>query len=235
MPDFSQRSDKKELLDNDDIPFPDILLNMQELDGVNRFLGGHRITCEGVRNIISAAGAPGNKEWLICEIGCGNGNNLAALHRWCKRKNIAARFIGIDINSNCISAADPLKTGGKTTYIASDYKAVNFTRKPDIIFSSLFCHHFSDAQLTEQLQWLSKQARHGFFINDLHRHPLAYYSIKWLTSLFSRSYLVKNDAPLSVLRGFSKNEWKSLLKNSSIHNYSIKWRWAFRWLIVIVN
>jgi hypothetical protein len=51
--------------------------------------------------------------------------------------------------------------------------------------------------------------------------------------LFSKSYLVKNDAPLSVLRGFSRNEWKILMEKAGIKNYKIKWKWAFRWLILV--
>ena len=51
--------------------------------------------------------------------------------------------------------------------------------------------------------------------------------------LFSKSYLVKNDAPLSVLRGFKKNEWKNIFEKAGIKNYSIKWKWAFRYLIVV--
>ena len=45
--DFSKRSYKKELLDRDDIPFADIKRNMQELDFINRTLGGHKITLAG--------------------------------------------------------------------------------------------------------------------------------------------------------------------------------------------
>ena len=159
---------------------------------------------------MNARSRQNDQEWLICEIGCGNGNNLAVIYDWCRSRNIKARFIGIDINPNCIASANPSKTGGKTTYITSDYKQVNFIQKPDIIFSSLFCHHFTDEQMIEQLLWLKKNSIDGFFINDLHRHPLAFYSIRLLTMAFSRSYLVKNDAPLSVLRGFSKSDWLRL-------------------------
>jgi hypothetical protein len=116
----------------------------------------------------------------------------------------------------------------------SDYRLVDFAaEKPGIIFSALFCHHFTDEELVIMLKWLRSNSTVGFFINDLHRHPLAYYSIKILTRLFSRSYLVKNDAPLSVLRGFTKKEWKRLLDNAEIMHYTIKWRWAFRWLITV--
>jgi hypothetical protein len=120
--------------------------------------------------------------------------------------------------------------------VVSDYRLVSFREeKPDIIFSSLFCHHFTNAHLIDMLQWMKANSGTGFFINDLHRHPLAYYSIKTITALFSKSYLVKNDAPLSVLRGFTKQDWLTLLKTAGIRKYSITWKWAFRYLVRVKN
>ncbi|RYG05524.1 MAG: methyltransferase domain-containing protein, partial [Chitinophagaceae bacterium] len=176
MPDFTQRSYDKELLDSDNIPFNDILRNMDELDIINSRLGGHAITRTGLSSILKKFVTSPNKAWLICEIGCGNGNNLSVLHKWCVSRKINANFIGIDINRHCIDSADTTKTGGRAKYIVSDYRTVVFDRKPDIIFSSLFSHHFTDEQLIEQLQWMKANSRNGFFINDLHRHPLAYHS-----------------------------------------------------------
>ena len=86
--------------------------------------------------------------------------------------------------------------------------------------------------LVQQLQWMKLHAATGFFINDLQRHPLAYYSIKLLTRLFSRSYLVKHDAPLSVARGFSRAEWEQLFSTAGLQSFIIQWRWAFRYLII---
>jgi hypothetical protein len=106
---------------------------------------------------------------------------------------------------------------------------------PHIIFSSLFCHHFGEDDLVEQLRWMREQSSIGFFINDLHRHVLAYQSIRLLVSLFSRSYLVKNDAPLSVLRGFRRAEWKEVLHRAGIGHYTLKWKWAFRWLLIVAR
>ena len=80
--------------------------------------------------------------------------------------------------------------------------------------------------------WMKNNSTLGFFVNDLHRHPLAYHSIKLITSLFSKSYLVKNDAPLSVARGFKKDELIEILQQSSIIHYQLKWMWAFRWLLI---
>ena len=230
--DFSRRSYQKELLDRDDIPFADIERNMQELDFINTYLGGHAITIAGIEKIMK--GAPAAKtDWLICEIGCGGGDNLKAIHRWCAGRGITPRFIGIDINPQCIEVAVHKLRNIPCTLIASDYKLARLQHKPDIVFSSLFCHHFTGEELTGMLQWMQLWAGTGFFINDLHRHPLAYYSIKGLTALFSSSYLVKNDAPLSVHRGFKRAEWKQLLHAAGIRLYKISWRWAFRYLITV--
>ena len=231
MIDYNRRSYQKELLDRNDIPFHDIIKNMEELNFINKWLGGHRITIDGFKKVIVP-----EKEMIICEIGCGGGDNLVAVNNFCKKKKLKARLTGIDINPDCIAFAKANSTIDNANFIVSDYKDVGFNEgKPDIIFSSLFCHHFTEEELVEMLQWLKHNSGIGFFINDLHRHPLAYNFIKASSKIFSNSYLVKNDAPLSVLRGFKKNEWKQLLKAAGIENYSIEWKWAFRHLIVVKN
>jgi len=50
--DFRYRSYKKELLDNDAIPFEDIRINMRELNTINTWLGGHAITLAGFKKIL---------------------------------------------------------------------------------------------------------------------------------------------------------------------------------------
>ncbi|TKK70295.1 methyltransferase domain-containing protein [Ilyomonas limi] len=224
---LKHRSYQKELLDSDAIPFADIEQNMRELDVINALLGGHRITVKGFNLLRN-----GQQQLHVCEIGCGGGDNLQAIYKWCKKLNIQVAFTGIDIKEECIAYAKKNKTLPLCTeWICSDYRHVTFDAKPDIIFSSLFCHHFTNEELVQQLQWMQHQSAIGFFINDLQRHPLAYYSIKWLTQLFSKSYLVKNDAPLSVARGFIKKEWKKVFVQAHVPSYQIQWQWAFRYLI----
>jgi 2-polyprenyl-3-methyl-5-hydroxy-6-metoxy-1,4-benzoquinol methylase len=227
-PDFSQRSYEKELLDRDDIPFADIDRNMQELDIINTWLGGHAISIQGLKDLIGAD----PMRISICEMGCGGGDNLRVLSRWCRRRGMEVEVTGIDNNAHCIKVAKERWREGSASWIHSDYREVVFANgKPDILFSSLFCHHFTDEELVSMLRWMERNAGVGWFINDLQRHRLAWFSIRLLTGWFSRSYLVKNDAPLSVLRGFSRTEWERLLREAGIREFSLRWKWAFRWLV----
>ena len=227
MINLSKRSYQKELLDADNIPFEDIKQTMKELNSINSLLGGHKITIEGVKKLI------GNSSSVaVCEIGCGGGDNLKAISKYLASKQIAGSYTGIDLKKECTDFAQQQYPELNAAWITSDYSKVVFKSKPDIIFSSLFCHHFTDEQMTEMLVWLNNNSSKGFFINDLQRNSIAYYLIKWLTAAFSKSYLVKNDACISVSRGFRKKEWELLFEKAGISNYSIQWRWAFRYLVV---
>jgi 2-polyprenyl-3-methyl-5-hydroxy-6-metoxy-1,4-benzoquinol methylase len=230
---MKRRSYEKELLDKDNIPFNDILVTMQELNVVNSFLGGHTITCRGVAFFLKKAQV--DRPLVIAEIGSGGGDNLTTIHTFLGRLSRPVTLMGIDIKQECIEYAQT-HAAKDINWICSDYRTVKWpTGKPDIIFSSLFCHHFTDEEMEEQLKWLKENSRLGFFINDLHRHPVAYYSIKILTQLFSKSHLVKNDGPLSVRRSFKRKDWVKLLLAAGITNYTIKWQWAFRFLICVTN
>lgn len=222
---FKKRSNQKELLDGNNIPYLDIIQNMKELNVINSYLGGHKITLDGINYLVGD-----KKQITIVEIGCGGGDNLKEIEKYCIRKCIQVNITGIDINADIVAFAGNQNQSLKT--ICNDYKQVKFETKPDIIFSSLFCHHFNQQELIKQIIWMKENSSIGFFINDLHRHRLAYYSIKLLTQLFSKSYLVKNDAPLSVARGFKKTEWKSIFESAKINSFSIQWKWAFRHLII---
>lgn len=226
---FSKRSLRLELLDQETIPFGDIKQNLKELNIINSWLGGHNITIDGFRQL-----AQNKKKISVCEIGCGGGDNLVAINRFCEKNGIELSVTGIDIKEECIEFAKSRdRVFSSATWIVRDYRNVVFAKKPDIIFSSLFCHHFANNQLISQFQWMTENSSVGFFINDLQRNLLAYYSIKLLTSLFSKSYLVKNDAPLSVARGFTKKELFEICEKANLKEVQISWKWAFRYLAVL--
>jgi 2-polyprenyl-3-methyl-5-hydroxy-6-metoxy-1,4-benzoquinol methylase len=226
--DFSIRANRLELLDLPNIPAADIQRNLYELGIINQQLGGHAITWKGFTRLAKREG-----QIHICEIGCGGGDNLKAIERKAGDQYAGISFTGIDINPDCIGVAEKTRWEKPVCFLVSDYRDVRFQTKPDIIFCSLFCHHFKEDDLVNMFRWMRENSRSGFFINDLHRHPMAYHAIRFITSFFSKSYLVKHDGPLSVLRGFKRKELEDLLHKAGISNYTVQWKWAFRWLVIV--
>jgi flavin-dependent dehydrogenase/SAM-dependent methyltransferase len=230
---FSNRSYEAELLDAPDIPRELLFQNLRELDVVNRTLGGHAITLGGIRQLVNDK----RKTYVIADIGCGGGDALLAIAKWARKNKYSVKLIGVDMNANAIAyMKEQCKAFPEISGVVCDHESFFETHETvDIVHCSLFCHHLTDHQLIELFEQISKQTTIGFIINDLQRHWLAYYSIKFLTRLLNGSRLVKNDAPLSVLRGFRKKELERLLHEGKAGDASIKWKWAFRYLIVKNN
>ncbi len=221
------RSKKLEFLDLNQIETKDLNQNLKELNIINSYLGGHKITIEALKKI----NFDPKKSYTLADIACGGGDTLKAMAVWARSHKIKIKFIGIDLKKDCIDyAINHCKGFPEISFIVSDYRDI--TQKFDIITSALFCHHLKDVEIIHFLKWCHTKSNIGFIINDLHRNNLAKWSIKWLTYFFSKSYLVKNDAPLSVERGFKKKEWEYYFKIASINSYTIAWKWAFRYIII---
>ncbi|HOZ87449.1 MAG TPA: SAM-dependent methyltransferase [Bacteroidia bacterium] len=225
---FKHRSHKKELLDQHGIPERDLFRNLMELDVINHYLGGYSITYSALSTILKAG-----KSYVLVDIGSGGGDTLKRIQAWSKNTAFSFNLFGVDIKPSCISYSLTHRPVAGINFICDDYRNIlNHLPRVDIIHASLFCHHLTEGELIALIRF-SVTAKATLVINDLERNPVAYHAIKLLTRLFSRSYLVKNDAPLSVLRGFKKAEWLDILQKSGVKNYSVKNKWAFRHLVIV--
>ncbi|RDC61728.1 methyltransferase domain-containing protein [Adhaeribacter pallidiroseus] len=234
---FKNRSTTPELMDDPNVDGSALRRNLEELEFINKWLGGNEVVTHAL-DILWKDGLlnPELRTTLqIADLGCGGGDILREVAEWAFEKNINATLTGVDANPVMIKYAQ--QTCADITnihFLETDIFSASFQKNHyDIIICSLFCHHFTDAQLQKLLQQLKQQAQLAIIINDIHRHPLAYYSIKWLTYFFSRSYLVKNDAPLSVLRAFRRPELKKLFQAAGFSRYQLRWQWAFRWQAIL--
>jgi len=204
--------------------------NLKELNYLNRRLGGHTITLQGIRELVRRK----DKQYHIADLGCGSGDALIYIARWAKSNGFNVKLSGVDSNEDAIEFLKNHCRGyPEITGIVSDYKSfINTAENIDIIHCSLFCHHLEDDELTELIRIMKTRVRSGFIINDLERTRLAWFAVKIFTAVLNGSKLARHDGPVSVLRGFTEEELKSLLNREQIMNYSIRRKWAFRFLVI---
>lgn len=228
---FDQRSYDKEIMDDLEVGGEILKQTLRELRTINRFLGGNHVTTSGLNILL---GQEKSREYTIADIGCGGGDMLKVMADWASKNKFKCKFIGIDANDHTIGLAkENLKNYPNVSFLVQNVFDQDFQNlKVDVVTCTLFTHHFTDEELIILMRVFKKGASLGMVINDLHRHPLAYYSIKLLTSLFSKSPMVQNDGPLSVLRGFSRKDIKHILQEAGVGPFQIQWNWAFRWRVI---
>jgi 2-polyprenyl-3-methyl-5-hydroxy-6-metoxy-1,4-benzoquinol methylase len=233
MPDFSKRSQELEIMDDLEASGSIIDVTLKELEIINLLLGGNYVTIDGIRKLLK--NKIRQQPVMIADLGCGSGDILRLIKKWSLKNGQMTDLTGIDANRNIIEyAKHHTPRDYSIRYESQNIFSEEFGRRTfDIITGTLFFHHFTDEQLTQFFRQLKEKVRIGIVINDIHRHWFAYYSIKWLTGLFSKSQMVKNDAPVSVMRAFSKTDLQRILENAGINKYSLRWMWAFRWQVVI--
>jgi 2-polyprenyl-3-methyl-5-hydroxy-6-metoxy-1,4-benzoquinol methylase len=228
------RSTQPELMDDLDASGPVINQTLRELDTINRFLGGNRLSIQGLQKIVKGHE---DMEIVVADLGCGGGEMMKLMADWGKKNGYTLKFIGIDANEHIIEYAKshcaeyPEISFMPLNIFSKEFNEIKF----DIIHSSLFTHHFTDEELVELFSKFKQQARLGIIMNDLHRHWFAYFSIKLITYLFSKSKMVRNDACLSVARAFKKSELSKILNKAGLEQFSLNWKWAFRWKMVYIS
>lgn len=231
--DFSCRSEQSEIMD--DLQFSDdiVFQTLRELDFINKWLGGNTITICGLSHVKKKYLKAGD-HITIADLGCGSGSMLKMMVEWGRSNGIAVKAVGIDANPSIIDFARNQCSGySEISFLNEDVFSETFSkRKFDVITSTLFFHHFNNKELEGLFMQLKEQCRLALVINDLHRHWVAYHSISMLTEAFSKSYMVKNDAKLSVARAFRKQDLINLISESGFPSFSIRWKWAFRYLLI---
>jgi ubiquinone/menaquinone biosynthesis C-methylase UbiE len=216
-----KRSYEPELMDDFSIQDERIDAALKELKTINRYLGGVSTTKSALKYFVNSV----NETLSLVDIGSATSDNLLAA----KASFPSLKIISIDKSFRSLKIFP-----NSTIKINSD--AFNIPIKNtecDVVHLSLFLHHFNETDIKLLLDECMRICRKGIIINDLQRSYLAFLGIKILTGLFSKSELVKNDAPLSVKRGFKKNDLVRLFADCGISNYLIKRKWAFRWMVVI--
>jgi len=196
---------------------------LSELKIINKYLGGISTTKSALKYFAES----GKVKLKILDIGSGSSDNLIAA----KNRYPELQILSLDKNLSVLSNSKNL-----FKKINADAFSLPFKNNScDIIHSALFLHHFTEEQIQILLKEFLRIARKGIIINDLQRSRFALLGIKILTVLFSKSEMVKNDGPLSVKRGFTRQEILKLLADVGVTNYVIKKKWAFRWMIVVKN
>ncbi len=257
MPSFKQRTHQAEWMDDFDITDQRLLTTLDQLRAVNRFLGGYAVTMRVLRPFLEQHAR--QRTVSILDLGTGVADFPEVIVRWASRRGLRVQVTAIDANPVTIAYArqrlqarllqTSTQTGLKSGFDRRTQPSLSLSKATirldvadvlhlpyapnsfDVVLATSILHHFDDATIIEILRAMQRLARHGFIVNDLHRHPLAFYSVRLLFKLLGASPMMQHDGPLSVRRSFRRDELLQLAHAAKLGEVTVRWQWAFRWLL----
>lgn len=230
-PNFKNRATEKEIIDDFTLSGSEITDTFASIEKVNTWLGGNQVLVDSFRRCLD--------RWTpapiqLHDLGCGSGDGLISLAKFAHKKNCEVQFTGIDANAHVIGLArQQSKKFPEIEYRVQDIFAEAYQPyNVNIATFNLCLHHFSAEEIRQLLQKCKAAGVSAVIINDLHRHWLAYYAFYLVCWLFRSPKIAKDDGLLSIRKGFKRQELHTMAKEIS-SEYSLRWRWAFRWQLLL--
>lgn len=227
------RSEEPEVMDEFHLQGTQMQLLLTDLNLVNKWLGGFRLTLDGISELME--GRDITSPVTIIDLGCGDGEMLRQIARFAEMKGYRVNLIGIDANAHILAEAQkrshefPDINFRKMDVFSEELHTIPF----DIALCTLFLHHFNNNDIVCLLQRLSERAGMGIVINDLHRSRTAFGLFRLISRIFLVTPVSRRDGLVSIARGFKKKELVHLSENIRGMNSRIRWKWAFRfeWIL----
>lgn len=227
------RTNEPEIMDDFALEGEILREALDKIAKINQLLGGNKLTLLGVEELVNKS--PKLNEITIVDIGCGNGDMLRAIADYGIQKNIKFNLIGIDANNFTVAHASNLSLQyDNIKYRCEDIFELPFKElKYDIALCTLTLHHFKEQEIITIIGSFYANASLGIVINDLQRSSLAYRLFQGLCFVFQLNDMSRKDGLISILRGFKKDELIAFSKKLNFKNYTIHWKWAFRYQWII--
>lgn len=228
---FDKRSEELEIIDEGGLDFGQYRKAFEDIKRVNRYLGGKSAL---TRHLFPMMRQVAQRRITILDVGTGTADIPLAIARWAEANRADVRIVALDNEPFALKLASmEVARYPQISLLRGDALALPFQDGAfDFVVSSLFLHHLPADIAARALKDFDRVARAGFIVNDLHRHPIAYYFIKWSGRLFSKSEYFRNDAPLSVLRGFQREDLEELKARLGGQGISIHRHFPYRIVLV---
>ena len=213
---FAQRLIQPELLDH--LPAEEARPNLADLVRINKNFGGHSV----LRRALAEVAGPGERFTLL-DVGAASGDTA----RLIQDRYAGARVTSLDYNAVNLGAAPYPKVLANAFRLP--FRAASF----DFVLSSLFLHHFENAQVVELLRNFYGVARRGLVVCDLERHVVPFLFLPATRLLFGWQRITVHDGVISVRASFRANELSALAREAGIQGARIRvHRPAFRLSLV---
>jgi SAM-dependent methyltransferase len=200
-----QRHIGVELLDS--VTDSELEASLRDLERINRWFGGDSVA----RSLLARVAGP-REHFSVLDVGSASGAASRAIRRGFPN----ARVYSLDHRLRNLRGAPPPRVAGD---------ALRFPFRPasfDVVFCSLFLHHFDESQTAELLRSMSALARRAVIAVDLERSRIARGFLPWTRWLFGWRDITTHDGIVSVNAAFSRSELERLALGAGFEQVQVR-------------
>jgi ubiquinone/menaquinone biosynthesis C-methylase UbiE len=217
-----KRIDSPELLDESTAPRLERERSLRDLRRFNQYAGG-----AGVYRRLLRRMAPDRGERLsIVDVAAGTADALESLG---DESNLVR--VGIDFK---IEHLLYLREGSRVRRVVGEALRLPFrSGSVDVVTSAHFFHHLTDEGNVAMLHEALRIARRGVIVNDTRRHYVPLLFVRLLGLLRLVGPITRNDAPASILRGYTVGEARAVVEKVPASRREVVRVWPFRFGLLL--
>ena len=218
---------EEEMLDAGEGTDKDVAHSLSDLRRINRFLGGRKVILRALAHCLDDASS---REVSLLDVGTGSADIPMAVADDCHRRGLESFIAAVDISERNLRVSRArLNVSADIHLVQADSLKLPFVDSSfDFVAASLFLHHFRDEDVVRLLADFGRIAKRAVIVNDLIRNLVPYYFTRISGPLLAWSFLTRNDAPVSVLRGFTIDEMKDLANRAGLNRIHMKRSFPYR-------
>ncbi|HEU0053526.1 MAG TPA: methyltransferase domain-containing protein [Longimicrobium sp.] len=223
-----------ELMDLPDAGRGDLERALDDLRGVNRWLGGTRVVLHHLAKLVAAHPRP---SYRILDVATGAADIPLVVAKWARSRGLATEIVATDNHPTTLDLAREAVRGAPSIVVeTADALRLPY---PDASFDVALCstalHHFDDEdEAVAVLRELDRVSRIGFIVNDLSRSRPALLGAHLLAAtVWRRHRLTRHDGPLSVRRALTAPEMRRLAERAGLRGAKVQSHFPFRLALVV--
>ena len=231
LPDLRQRQLIPEVMDQPDLDGNAHRRALRALSRINRISNSVGIVYAPLRALALSHSGP--EPLRVLDVACGGGDVTIGCAVRAKAEGLPLVFEGCDMSETALglSRSQASEREVSVHFFRQDVISDPIEEGYDAVMSSLFLHHLEEDIALQLLTNMRASGCRMVLINDIIRSKIGLILAHFAGNVFTRSPVVRFDAPASVQGAFTIEEVRRLAHEAGLDNAEVRWHWPWRYLL----
>ncbi len=216
-----------EWMDVDQPDTPALRRDLENLATLNRVFGSYSLILRYVRPWLQAHS--GTRPIRLLDLATASGDIPRQLVDAARSLGVRLQIDAVDQQATTLAIARELSADyPEITYHEGDIRTFGTGQAWDIVHCSLAIHHFTAADANTVFAQIRSLATSHALVADLRRSPFGTFGVDFMTTVWMREPMTRNDARASVRRAFSFDEFRALAAQAGWTDFQHARHFVFR-------